>query len=166
MIIKIKVVDKEDAAALAVTLRQFFDLQVLYYKKHVEILQVFQLLVIFFEKYNYSINSLMYILEHLVKDKVKPKEGDPENHPDHDPYSDVNQTIEVPIPIDFTKSVIGMLSDQKNMMNVISTFKSHLGMENGGITRNADNNIQLPDDNIFLKGDKHSAIRANFVAQG
>ena len=130
----IKVADEKSAVALAHTLRQFFDLQVLYYKKHVEILQVFQLLVIFFEKYNYSINSLMYVLEHMTKDVIKPKEGDP---------------IEVPIPIDFTKSVIGMLADQKNMMNVISTFKSHLGMNQGGIQRSA-NGIMLPDDSVFL----------------
>jgi hypothetical protein len=143
----IKVADKKSAVALGITLRQFFDLQVLYYKKHVEILQVFQLLVIFFEKYNYSINSLMYILEHMVKDKVQPKEGEP---------------IEVPIPIDFTKSVIGMLADQKNMMNVISTFKSHLGMNEGNIHRVGDGRIFQPDDAIFLD-DTHAGIFANAV---
>lgn len=142
----IKVADKKSAIALGITLRQFFDLQVLYYKKHVEILQVFQLLVVFFEKYNYSINSLMYILEHLVKDKVQPKEG---------------EAIEVPIPIDFTKSVIGMLADQKNMMNVISTFKSHLGMEQGEIHR-VGGRIFQPDDTIFLD-DTHVGVFANAV---
>lgn len=134
---KIKVADEKSATALAHTLRQFFDLQVLYYKKHVEILQVFQLLVIFFEKYNYSINSLMYVLEHMTKDIVKPKESEEE------------EEIEVAIPIDFTRSVIGMLADQKNMMNVIGTFKAHLGMNDGGIVKDT-NDILLPDDNILL----------------
>jgi hypothetical protein len=145
---KIKVADKKSAVALAHTLRQFFDLQVLYYKKHMEILQVFQLLVIFFEKYNYSINSLMYILEHLVKDKIKPKEGDP---------------IEVAIPIDFTKSIIGMLKDQKQMMNVVAGFKAHLGMQDGGLKRDS-NIVIMPDDNIFLDN-RHHGVYATSISR-
>jgi hypothetical protein len=148
---KIKVADKKSAIALSHTLRQFFDLQVLYYKKHIEILQVFQLLVIFFEKYNYSINSLMYILEHLVKDKIKPIEGEPTE----------GEPIEVAIPIDFTKSIIGMLKDQKQMMNVVAGFKAHLGMQDGGLQRQG-NDVIMPDDNIFLDN-THGGVYATSV---
>lgn len=142
---KINVSDKQSAVALSHTLRQFFDMQVLYYKKHMELLQVFQLLVIFFEKYNYSINSLMYILEHLIKDKIEVKVGDP---------------IQVPIPIDFTKSIIGMLTDQKKMMNQVALFKSHLGMKDGGFEFEGDKLI-LPDGNIMAQG---AHVHANVVA--
>lgn len=145
---KINVADKKSAVALSYTLRQFFDLQVLYYKKHMELLQVFQLLVIFFEKYNYSINSLMYILEHMIKDKIEVKSGD---------------SIGVPIPIDFTKSIIGMLSDQKKMMTQVALFKSHLGMQDGGFERHG-NSVILPDDNMFLHS-KHPGLFSN-VATG
>lgn len=145
---KINVADRKSAVALSYTLRQFFDLQVLYYKKHMELLQVFQLLVIFFEKYNYSINSLMYILEHLIKDKIEVKVGDP---------------IGVPIPIDFTKSIIGMLSDQKKMMTQVALFKQHLGMQDGGLEKRGDEVI-LPDDNMFLHS-VHPGLFSN-VATG
>jgi hypothetical protein len=148
---KINVADRKSASALAHTLRQFFDLQVLYYKKHMELLQVFQLLVIFFEKYNYSINSLMYILEHMIKDKIEVKEGDP------------LKPIGVPIPIDFTRSIIGMLSDQKKMMTQVGLFKKHLGMQDGGFERRGDHVI-LPDDNMFLHAN-HPGLFSN-VATG
>jgi hypothetical protein len=134
---KINVADNQSANTLAHIFRMFFDLQVLYYKKHVEILQVFQLLVIFFEKYNYSINALMYVLEHLVKDGVKPEKGDSQA---------------VSIPIDFIMDINNMLTDQRKMMNAVSTLKMHLGMDKGGIDGSGDN-ISMPDAKIFLTGE-------------
>lgn len=130
----INVSDEESANSLAHILRMFFDMQVLYYKKHVELLQVYQLLVIFFEKYNYSINALMYVLEHLIKiqDPQRPPGG-----------------YQVAMPIDFIRNIHLMLRDQKKMMNTVATLKHHLGMNKGGITGNQANPT-MTDDNVLL----------------
>ena len=92
-------------------------LEVLYLRKHEELMKTFAFTINLFDKYKYSVKMILYLLKNLVdKDMPGPKEIKNQR--------EVDLTVNLPKPI--IKNIQQLLEDQRNVQGVITDMDDKL----------------------------------------
>jgi hypothetical protein len=131
--------DKNNRDRIQTRLNNCQTLEVLYLKKHEELMKTFAFTINLFDKYKYSINMILYLLKNLVK-KELPDEREKErqrqeqiNRGERDPYEEKElkkgeAIVQLPLPI--LKNVGLLIKDKNTIGSIISSMNDTLGKHN------------------------------------
>lgn len=107
-------------------LNNCYTLELLYMKKHEEVLKLFAFGVNLFEKYSYAVKVILYLLKNLVYKKTDPAGIQIEYQKGDIEYKEGKGCPEVKIPRTLIKRIDLMVEDQKNMEGIISDLDKKL----------------------------------------
>ena len=112
-------------------LQKCFDLEILYLRKHSELIKVFGFTLNLYDKFRKSTRLLLYLLKHLIYDTGL--EGDTVVPPNSQADGDITDMIKIPRPV--IQNIQGLIKDQKDMTTLMGNIE--------GIVNNADINRVL-----------------------
>ena len=117
---------KERTDLLQNRLNNCYILELLYMRKHEEVLKLFAFGVNLFEKYSYAVKVILYLLKNLVYKKTDPADIQIEYQKGDVEFKEGNGCPQVRIPRTLIKRIDLMVEDQKNMEGIISDLDKKL----------------------------------------
>lgn len=109
--------DTDGLAKLNLRLQNCQYLEILYLVKHEELMKTFAFLLNLYEKYQYAINLLLFILKNLLDHKCpEPEWYEPEEY----------EQPKIKLPKVLISNIKNLLKDQKQVQNIVAEMKTKL----------------------------------------
>ena len=100
-------------------LQKCFDLEILYLRKHSELIKVFGFTLDLYDKFRKSTRLLLYLLKHLIYDTGL--EGDTVVPPNSQADGDIADSIKIPKPV--IKNIKELIKDQQAIQTLMTQMK-------------------------------------------
>jgi len=128
------------------------NLEILYLKKHDEIMKIFEFTLNLFNKFKYAIKIILFLLKHLVyKDN---KAGTESSTDINDKDTNKDKTIKINLPLPIISNIKKLVDDQSKVQEVINTMKDSIKDENINSILNTGDTVKSNIDETFTKNSK------------